>query len=410
MSKATFEAIQIYLEKNSSAYFELLQRMVEINSFTANAAGVNELCEVTATAFAELGLRADWVQADDPAHGHHLVLEKKGSGEHQVGFVSHLDTVFPPEEEQRNDFRWRPQGHKIYGPGTVDIKGGTVMIFAVLDALRRFAPVLWDEVTWTVLLNAAEERMATDFGRLCLDRLDKKRTRGCLVFEGGTLEDKKNSIVVARKGMAIYRVTARGRASHAGSAHEWGANAVVQLAEAVTRIAALTDYERKLTFTPGVFHGGTVVNRVPHHAELEVEMRTFDPAIYQEGVDAMLALNDLSTVRSAHDDYPARLQVEITHKMPPWAPNQRTDALFAVWQAAAHDLGVAVVREERGGLSDGNQVWAELPTIDGLGPSGGNAHCSEASEDGSKEQEFIDTRSFVPKALLNVVAIQKLFE
>ena len=47
--------------------------------------------------------------------------------------MSHLDTVFPPEEEARNNFRWQPEGDRIFGPGTHDIKGGTVMMWLVLQ-------------------------------------------------------------------------------------------------------------------------------------------------------------------------------------------------------------------------------------------------------------------------------------
>ena len=62
------------------------------------------------------------------------------------------------------------------------------------------------------------------------------------------------------------------------------------------------------------------------------------------------------------------------------------------------------------GLSDGNLTWQTIPTIDGLGPAGGNSHCSERSPDGSKEQEYVTVSSYVPKALLNVMAIKKLIE
>lgn len=408
MSDHAISALRSHLEAGLPGYLDLLRQMVAINSFTANAAGVNQLGDLTAEAFSALGFRAERVQCADPALGKHLVLTRPGSGSHQIGLVSHLDTVFPPEEEERHDFRWRPEGNRIYGPGTVDIKGGTVMIYAVLDALIQCAPEVADAVTWTVLLNASEERLAEDFGQLCRDRLDPGRTRACLVFEGGTLEDKANSLVVARKGMAIYKVRAYGKAAHAGSAHDWGANAVVQMAEAVQRIAGFTDYERKITFNPGVIRGGTVVNRVPHYAELDVEMRTFDPQVFQEGVDAMLGLDGLSTVQSAYDGYAARVEVELTKRTAPWAPNPRTDRLFDIWASAAETLGMQAVREERGGLSDGNLVWDVLPTLDGLGPSGGNAHCSERSPDGSKDQEFVDVTSIVPKALLNAVAISRL--
>jgi glutamate carboxypeptidase len=59
-----------------------------------------------------------------------------------------------------------------------------------------------------------------------------------------------------------------------------------------------------------------------------------------------------------------------------------------------------VVPERRGGLSDANYLAHLGPTLDGLGPSGGCAHCSERSADGSKTPEFVETASFIPKAAL----------
>jgi glutamate carboxypeptidase len=48
--------------------------------------------------------------------------------------------------------------------------------------------------------------------------------------------------------------------------------------------------------------------------------------------------------------------------------------------------------------------------LDGLGVSGGNAHCSERSEDGKKDQEYLDLPSILPKAMLNTLAIARLLE
>ncbi len=64
--------------------------------------------------------------------------------------------------------------------------------------------------------------------------------------------------------------------------------------------------------------------------------------------------------------------------------------------------------EERGGLSDSNLLWQAFPTLDGLGPVGANAHCSERSPDGSKEQEYMEAASFVPKAMLNLAGVLAL--
>jgi glutamate carboxypeptidase len=92
----------------------------------------------------------------------------------------------------------------------------------------------------------------------------------------------------------------------------------------------------------------------------------------------------------------------------PWPRNVATDELIALWRSTGEQLGVIVQAEDRGGLSDGNVTWEHFPTIDGLGPRGDNSHCSERSADGKKEQEWVDLESFVPKAVLNAIAIERL--
>jgi glutamate carboxypeptidase len=179
------------------------------------------------------------------------------------------------------------------------------------------------------------------------------------------------------------------------------------MAHTLQKVAALTNYEDALTFNPGVVQGGSVVNRVPHFAEALVEMRAFDLAIFERGRRSMLALDGSSDV-SSQDGYPCRVSVTVRSQTPPWPHNPATDRLFALWSESARELGMQVVPEQRGGLSDGNLTWQQVPTLDGLGPTGNNAHCSERSPDGSKEQEFVLLSSFVPKALLNIHAITRL--
>jgi len=386
--------------------------MVNINSFTANPQGVNQLGDITVKAFTELGFSAERVQAADFLYGKHLVLTRTGqSKDHlpipKIGLISHLDTVYPLAEEIDNDFHWRGSGKRIYGPGVYDIKGGTVMILLVLSALQDANPDLFNSVTWIILLNAAEESLVSDFGQLCQDRLSENAL-AALVFEGGESNGEGYKFVVARKGMARYHITVEGKAAHAGTSHHHGANAILQMSEVIQRIAGYTDYEQAITFNVGTISGGTVINRVPHQASAFVEMRAYSPAIFAEGLNKIVALNELSTVKSANGGYPCRVKVNVLGKWKPWAPNEGSTALFNLWRDAGQELGISMEAQERGGLSDGNWTWQQVPTLDGLGPDGGNAHCSERAEDGSKDQEFILPESFAPKALLNSLAIIKL--
>lgn len=404
---AEHQEIEHYLKVNLPSYVDMLRQMVEINSFTTNPEGVNRLGRLTAEIFADLGFTAEFVDSD-PIFGKHLVLTRPGNGRRKIGFVSHLDTVFPPIEEKQNDFHWREVGERIYGPGTIDIKGGTVTMYMILDALRQVTPELFEETHWVLLFDSAEEVDGRDFGRLCIERLRGQDTLGCFIFEAGYIDSQRAHVVVARKGMATYRLEVEGRAAHAGSAHESGANAIVQMADLVQRIAGFTDYERELTFNVGTVAGGSVVNRVPHFASASVEMRAYDMDVYEEGLARMLALPQEANVTSANGDFACRVNVEVTRRTAPWPRNEGTDSLFSIWQEAGAELGLEVVPEERGGLSDGNFFWDVVPSLDALGPSGGNAHCSERSEDGSKDQEFLRRDSLVEKSLLNSVALLKL--
>lgn len=404
--------IKRFLQNNLETYLDQLQQMVAINSFTTNRDGVNKLGEFTANLFSTLGFTSEFVQAADSKYGKHLFLKRTNMDGTDIengptlAMISHLDTVFSPDEEKQNNFHWWVDGDRIYGPGTVDIKGGTVMIYMVLDVIRTFDPQLFDNTNWVICLDACEEALTLDFSEQCLRRFPAN-TIACLVFEGGSIENDALTLVTSRKGRATFNVRVTGRSAHAGNAHQYGANAIVQMAHTIQKITALTNYSKDLTFNVGTVIGGSVVNRVPHTAEADIEMRTFSPDVFADAVVSMLSLDGTSDVSST-DGFPCTVSVELLDQMAPWPLNENTLKLYDIWELAGKLLGLQIMQEARGGLSDGNPLSDHFPTIDGLGPVGSNAHCSEQSDDGSKEQEYVLRSSFVPKALLNTLSILKL--
>ncbi len=400
-------SLSAFCQDQLPATLEMLRQMVAINSFTENAEGVNRLGELTALHFAPLGFVSAFHPAALPAYGRHLVLKRPPlQGAPTVALISHLDTVFPEDEECRNGFAWRPEGARIYGPGTNDIKGGTALIHLTLSALRHADPTSFARVNWVILLNASEETDSGHFGRLCRAELPVD-TLACLLFEADGSDDERFALVAARKGRATFRVTVEGRGAHAGSQHHRGANAVAQLARTLTQLNELTDYAAGLTVNIGSCHGGTVANRVPHSAWAELEMRAFSPEVYKRAKDSILALVGAGEIRSK-DGHPCQVAIAVQSETVPWPTNPATEKLLAHWQETGRQLGFDVHRQERGGLSDGNVLWNLFPTLDGLGPRGDQSHCSEHSADGSKQQEWVDTTSFVPKAVLNATALSRL--
>src|SRR6266571_2375787 len=309
-----------FLRNQMPDALELLRQMVGINSFTSNREGVNKLGRFTAECFAPLGFTAEFVPSANPNYGDHLVLTRPGRSKRNVAMVSHLDTVFPPQEEARHQFHWQPEGDRIYGPGTHDIKGGTIMMWLVLQALREQAPAEFEEITWKLFWNSSEETLSQDFGEVCRRRFGRD-TLAALIFEAEGRLGVERLMVVARKGRGTWRVTVTGRGAHAGAKHQHGANAVVQLGRTVQDIAALTDYSRALTFNVGTVSGGTVLNRVPHEAVAEGEFRAFTQEAYEQGKAGLTALAGRGEVRSPVDGHACEIKVEILTEHRPWPRN-----------------------------------------------------------------------------------------
>jgi glutamate carboxypeptidase len=288
--------------------------------------------------------------------------------------VTHSDTVYPTEEERAHNFAYRDDGVHVHGPGVADIKGGTVVAWLALDALATCHPDVFQAVDWMVASNAAEEELNPDFaGRLI------ERTPGAaaiLVMECGA--DRPASprqgptLVVARKGRWTATIRCPGRAAHAGTGFWHGDNAILRASRLALALAALSDRTRDVSVNVGVIEVGTVVNRVPHEAMLQVEMRAFDTEAFAATRSRILALVNRENATC-----------EQVSELPAWP--RRPDAPLA-WFA---DHGP----EHRAGLSDANLLFQQAPTLDGLGPVGGHCHCSQPGH-----QEYAVRSSFVERA------------
>jgi glutamate carboxypeptidase len=394
-----------YLRSIEDEAVAALHEMVAINSFTFNRGGVNRVGDQCEKLFARLGFQANRVRSITPECGDHLFLTRQGSSKEELMLVSHLDTVYPPKLD---DFSWREEGDRIYGPGVCDIKGGTIVMWMVLRALHEKSPDLFERITWKLLWNASEEGACADFGPLARSCVTPG-TKACFVFEAGGDAGERSTIVVSRKAAARFRVMAYGKEGHSGNAHDRGVSAIRALARAIERIESMTDYERELTFNVGVTQGGTAVNCIPGHAWCLLDMRARTKADYEFGREKVFALVGEGQLESADGKHRSRIEVSELPGYPPWEPNERSERLGKLVRGCAEDLGQKVITTNRKGASDSCNLYDLVPTIDGMGPVGRNSHCSVHDPESGREQESVDRSSFVERALLSVTAMERLF-
>ena len=196
----------------------------------------------------------------------------------------------------------------------------------------------------------------------------------------------------ARKGTATYRVSATGRAAHAGLEPELGVNATTEIAHQILDLTRLADPEHGTTVTPTIVSGGTTSNTVPENAHVLLDVRAWT-ATELDRVD--------KAIRAATPHLPgAILTIGDGNNRYPLEPQPGLD-LFGHVRAAAHDLGLPPPEAVRsGGGSDGNFTAAlGIPPLDGLGAVGAHPHGRD---------EHVNTHAMPDRAALLAVLVHRL--
>lgn len=400
------EIVLEQLRQDWPAAKALLERLVRLNSHTHNAVGIEANAQVLIEAFAPLGFTPRRIPSPSPKHSPHLILDNHAPGP-TVLMVSHLDTVYTDLEQKSGFHCFETHDGFLCGPGTNDIKGGTVMMWMLARAWESLIHPDLPRTRWILAWNASEEELTPDFSRSVIEIVPPS-TAACLVFEADNRKKSGHEVVISRKGLARWKIFVRGRGSHSGNAHEKGLNAIVRLARVVSEVSEKTDYSRGLTVNVGTIEGGVCCNRVPESASAEFEVRYLDPEDYQSLRSKLLELNDAGCSGGPVESRRCEVVMKSLFELNSWSGDGGTNSLLDVWRQAAGSCGQELTAGVRGGLSDANYFGRNFPTLDGLGPRGGNAHTVEKTADGFSITEYVEPDSFLTKGLINFFALHAL--
>lgn len=353
-----------YANDKKTEIIGLIREMVECESPSDSPRDVNRLVDLMIERTKDIA-SAKTIAAE--GFGKHVRLEfdlpgRKKSG--QILGVGHSDTVWPLGTLERMPFR---EGDgRLWGPGVLDMKSGMAFFIHAARALRDLDVEVKRRI---VMFVVSEEEIGSRSSRP-LTEAEAKQSNSVLVLEPGTGLDGK--LKTARKGVGNYRVWVQGKASHAGVDFGNGANAIVEAAKQIDRIAKFTDLKRGVTVNPGVISGGTRSNVVPAEARVDVDVR-------------VVRLKDAETLDKKFRalrpfDRRCKLRVEGGLNRPPMERSKAIVDLFRKAKKISAEMGVGVNDCLSGGGSDGNFTAAiGVPTLDGVGGVGEGAHAINES-------------------------------
>jgi glutamate carboxypeptidase len=342
---------------DAEAMLRGLRSWVECESPTFDAAAVDRMLDLAAREMAIMGASIERIAGRQGFAG--CVRAKfphPKQGEPGILIAGHLDTVHPIGTLEK--LKWRREGNKCFGPGIFDMKGGN---YLALEAIRQLARASITTPLPITVLFTPDEEVGTPSTRDIIEA-EAARNKYVLVPEPGR---PNNGVVTGRYAIARFNLETIGKPSHAGATLSSGRSAIREMARQILIIDGMTTED--CTFSVGVIHGGQWVNCVATNCTAEVLSMAKRQADLDRGVERMLALE------GTNNDVTFKVTRGVTR--PVWEADAGTMALYEKAQRVAAAMGLDLPHGSAGGGSDGNFTGAMgIPTLDGLGVRGADAH------------------------------------
>jgi len=333
-------------------YFSDLQQIININSYTKNKDGVDEVSKLMTAWLNDLGFKQSCFEREKIGN-HNLYTSSKTEGM-KILLLGHNDTVFPKGEFENfsEDETW------IYGPGVCDMKGGNMV---ALQALRNVYAQN-NKIENIDFLLVSDEESGSDDSKKLTSKLAKEYDV-CFVFEaaGENLE-----VVTGRKGVGTFTIEIEGKASHAGVRYAGGVNANLEAAHKLIELTKLTNLAIGTTVNVGQIEGGIGANTISPSAKLLLELRYTKNSERDRLLQALEEITNFSYVQGTHSTLSGVIQRDVM---------EENEAQLELIEKIEKITSTQIPTEQRGGVSDANIVASQgVTTLDGFGPFGDGDH------------------------------------
>lgn len=365
-----------------------LERLVNIDCGSYTPDGVNRVAAFVAEALRELGAEVERIPHQpgegEPKLGDLVIGRIEGDGPRLL-LIGHMDTVFEAGTAAARPYR--TEDGRALGPGVTDMKAGLLSGLHAIAALHEAGvrPAV------TFVANPDEEigsPFSTPHIRALAPDHDATLVLECARANG--------DIVSARKGIADVEITLVGRAAHAGVEPEKGRSAILAAAHQIVALHALNGRWPTVTVNAGVIRGGSRPNVVAERCEVQVDLR----AASTDAFDAAAAEVERIAAAPAVDGVHGSLRRIASH--PPMERSAASARMVDLAVGIAGELGFPLSDAATGGASDANTTSAlGIPTLDGLGPVGGDDHSVD---------EWLDLESVVPRTTLLALLMARIGE
>ena len=355
MEEKVFDLIDNYEEK----YLEFFKDICTFETPSRDKASMDEMMDYVENFARGEGFEVTRVPFENC--GDQLVIEMNPNGEKAYACLAHMDTV-----HAKGIFGYpciKIEDGKMTAPGAIDCKGGAVVAFLGMKALKDAG---YDKNIR--LLLTSDEEISNVLGgekemKLIADTV--KGFRGALNFEPA----RTGKIVVQRKGILRLEVDVKGVGGHSGAAYFTSASAILEAAHKIVELESHSE-QGKPTYNCSLIKGGTVANNIPDRCTFTVDIRVLNNAEMKEAEDFVHEVASRTHVEGTS------ATVRLVSKRPPMERTPETMELFEKINETSkrHGWGELVPTLTAGGADSAYTQLAGTPSVCSMGPDGGNGH------------------------------------
>ena len=354
------DAVWAAAQAQKAPFMESVKRLVEIESGSRDAEGLERMAETAGAALMRAGAQVERLDA------RMVKGTLTGKGNRTILLLAHMDTVYERGMLAKQPFRI--DGDRAYGLAISDDKQAVALIVHVLEMLRALQFDGYGRIT--VLFNADEE-VSSLASRALITRLGAEHDV-TLSFEAATDGAEEVSLITSGIARAILKV--HGESAHPANFDKLGANALVEMTHQIGQMLDLPDHPSGLRFNWTVAHAGTVDNKIPDEAEAHGDIRVVDPA-------QLDALEAKMRKRMANQQVPGtKVELQIERGRPPLRATPENRALALHIKSISDEIGRPLVVHDtrpRGGTDAGYaSMQSRGAVLEHLGVAGRNAHSS----------------------------------
>ena len=347
------------IEANSQRYIDFLCKICSFEARAYDKQTIDSMVDYIAAFAQSEGFQV--TRKPMEKCGDFLTIEINPGAEKGCLFQAHMDTVH--EKGVFGEPAVQVYEDRITGPGVIDCKGGIAIGFLCMKALlengckKHVRMILTSDEEISNILGGEEEIRFIQ---------DSAQGFPCAI---NCETAERDEVVIARKAILKYRLDIKGVSGHAGKHYFTSKNAIEEAAHKIIALHSKS-VEGGNTYSCNIISSGSVLNIIPDHCSVSIDIRAVSVADMEIAKQTVADIANTSFIGGTTCD------VTLLSMRPPMERSAQTIEILNRLLHVCHkyDLGTLTALESGGGSDSCYTQIAGIPSICGLGASGGFQH------------------------------------